>query len=224
MTVFSFIHGAGDVGWYWHLVEAELRGRGHETVAPDLPIENDAAGLDRYANVVIDATGRQKDVVVVAQSFGGYVAPIVGDRIGARLIVLVAGMVPAPGESAEEMFANTGWHPEPLSDRSDRAVFYHDVPADLADEAIGRGGRRQSDTPGREPWPLPAWPPIPTRFVLCRNDRFFPATWLRGVVRKRLGIVPDEIESGHCAALSRPAELAGCLEAFRREMRRGEAG
>jgi hypothetical protein len=24
MSTFVFIHGAGDVGWYWHLVEAEL--------------------------------------------------------------------------------------------------------------------------------------------------------------------------------------------------------
>ena len=42
--IFAFIHGAGDVGWYWHLVEAELRARGHDTVAPDLPIEDDAPG------------------------------------------------------------------------------------------------------------------------------------------------------------------------------------
>ena len=31
MTTFALIHGAGDVGWYWHLVEAELRARGHDT-------------------------------------------------------------------------------------------------------------------------------------------------------------------------------------------------
>jgi hypothetical protein len=24
---FALIHGAGDVGWYWHLVDAELRER-----------------------------------------------------------------------------------------------------------------------------------------------------------------------------------------------------
>jgi hypothetical protein len=30
MATFVLIHGAGDVGWYWHLVEAELRERGHD--------------------------------------------------------------------------------------------------------------------------------------------------------------------------------------------------
>jgi pimeloyl-ACP methyl ester carboxylesterase len=213
MTTFAFIHGASDVGWYWHLVRAELTRRGHDSVAPDLPIEDDTAGLSRYADVVIDAIGEGRDVVVVAQSFGGYVAPLVAERIETRLIVLVAGMMPSPGETAEQMFANTGWQPERLDDSSARSVFYHDVPTNVAEQALTHE-RRQSDTPGREPWPLAAWPDVPTRFVLCRNDRFFPARWLRLVVRDRLGIEPDEIDSGHCPALSRPTELATLLERY----------
>jgi pimeloyl-ACP methyl ester carboxylesterase len=213
MTTFAFIHGAGDVAWYWHLVRVELTRRGHDSVAPDLPIEDDTAGLSRYADVVIDAIGEGRDVVVVAQSFGGYVAPLVAERIETRLIVLVAGMMPSPGETAEQMFANTGWQPERLDDSSARSVFYHDVPTNVAEQALTHE-RRQSDTPGREPWPLAAWPDVPTRFVLCRNDRFFPARWLRLVVRDRLGIEPDEIDSGHCPALSRPTELATLLERY----------
>jgi hypothetical protein len=34
---------------------------------------------------------------------------------------------------------------------------------------------------------------------------------MRRVVAERLGVVPDEIEAGHCVALSRPRELAGLL-------------
>ncbi len=213
MTTFAFIHGAGDVGWYWHLVEAELRGRGHDTVAPDLPIEDDTAGLDRYEDVVIEAIGGRQDVVVVAQSFGGYVAPIVADRIGARLIVLVAAMVPRPGETADEMFRATRWEPARLDDDSAIAVFYHDVPPELAQQALARE-RRQSDTPGLEPWPPAAWPDIPTRAIIGRDDQFFPAEWLRTVIRDRLGITPDAIDSGHCPALSRPQELAELLDGY----------
>jgi pimeloyl-ACP methyl ester carboxylesterase len=150
---------------------------------------------------------------VVAQSFGGYVAPIVADRTDARLIVLVAGMIPTPGESAEEMFERTDWKPAEGGDTSTIGVFYQDVPRSLAEEALARG-RGQSDTPGREPWPLPAWPGIPTRCILGRNDRFFPPDWLRPLVTQRLGIRPDEIDSGHCPALSRPGELADLLEGY----------
>jgi pimeloyl-ACP methyl ester carboxylesterase len=214
MTTYALIHGAGDVGWYWHLVEAELRRRGHETISMDLPVEDDSADLLEYARAVVTAIGGRRDPVVVAQSFGGYVAPIVCAQVPARLMVLIAGMVPSPGESAEEMFANTGYRPERREDASDVDVFYQDVPPALAREAIARG-RRQSETPGKQPWPLAAWPEVPTRFLLCRNDRLFPAAWLRDVVRDRLGITPDEIDSGHTPALSRPLELAERLEGYR---------
>ena len=67
MATFALIHGAADVGWYWHLVERELRARGHETVAPDLPCEDDAAGLAEYAGTMARAAGhlRGSDLVVV---------------------------------------------------------------------------------------------------------------------------------------------------------------
>jgi pimeloyl-ACP methyl ester carboxylesterase len=98
------------------------------------------------------------------------------------------------------------------------AIFYHDVPPERAAEAAKRG-RPQSDTPTREPWPLEAWPDVPTRFLLCRDDRLLPANFLRRVARARLGITPDEIDGGHCVALSRPIELADRLEAYLAEAR-----
>jgi pimeloyl-ACP methyl ester carboxylesterase len=214
MASYVLIHGAGDVGWYWHLVEAELRRRGHDVVAPDLPVEDDGAGLSEYADVVVQAVGRRDRVIVVAQSFGGYTAPIVCSRIPSTLLVLVAGMVPAPGESATEMFAHTGYRRDERDDRTEAAIFYQDVPPALAAEALARG-RRQSDTPGNQAWPLEAWPEVATRFLLCRQDRLFPAQWLRRVVQGRLGITPDEIDSGHTPALSRPKELADRLESYR---------
>ncbi len=57
MATYVLIHGAGDVGWYWHLLEAEFRARGHDTVAPNLPCEDAAAALPEDANAVIDAVG-----------------------------------------------------------------------------------------------------------------------------------------------------------------------
>jgi alpha/beta hydrolase family protein len=220
-ATYVLIHGAGDVGWYWHRVEAELRGQGHDVVVMDLPVDDDSAGLSAYADVVVEAIGDRDDLVVVAQSFGGYIAPIVCDRVPARLLVLVAAMIPLPGESAEAMFANTGYAPAEQDDPSDLAIFYHDVDPTLAAEALATG-RRQSETPGKEPWPLAAWPDVPTRYLLCRNDRLFPPAWVRRVVRDRLGIVPDEIDSGHTPALSHPSELVRRLEGYRADAWRGQ--
>jgi len=213
-TTYVLIHGAGDVAWYWHLVDAELRKRGHDVVAMDLPVDDESAGLSKYTDAVVAAINDRRNLIVVGQSFGGYIAPLVCHRVRVKLLVLVAGMVPAPGETPEEMFANTGYKQEKQEDPSDLAVFYHDVPPALAAEAIKRG-RTQSSTPGKEPWPLATWPDVPTRYLLCRNDRLFPSAWVRRVVRDRLGIHPDEIDSGHCPALSRPRELADCLRSWR---------
>jgi alpha-beta hydrolase superfamily lysophospholipase len=55
MATFVLVHGAGDVGWYWHLTEEELRAHGHQAIAPDLPCDNDTASLDDYAAAVADA-------------------------------------------------------------------------------------------------------------------------------------------------------------------------
>ena len=61
-----------------------------------------------------------------------------------------------------------------------------------------------------------SWPNVPTHFVLCTEDRVFPREWLRRVVRERLNISPDEIEAGHCVALSRPKVLADLLLRYAR--------
>jgi predicted alpha/beta-hydrolase family hydrolase len=109
MATYALIHGAGDGGWFWHLVAAELRGRGQEVVAPDLPTEDDAAGLPEYAEAVVEAVGDRGDLIVVAQSFGGFTAPLVCDLVPADLLVLLAGMVPSPGERPGDWWANTGY-------------------------------------------------------------------------------------------------------------------
>lgn len=225
MATYVLIHGAADVGWSWHLVEAELRERGHDVVAPDLPCDDDEAGLTQYADTVIDAIGDRTELIVMAHSFAGFTAPLVCSRVPVDLLVLMAAMVPLPGEAPGDWWSNTGWEAarQEQDERDGRApdddiaLFLHDIPPDLAAEAIRRG-RGQSGTPFATPWPLTTWPDVPTKFLLCRDDRFFPPAFLRRVVWERLGITPDEIDGSHCVPLSRPVELAERLEAYRKEL------
>ncbi|TQS40138.1 alpha/beta fold hydrolase [Cryptosporangium phraense] len=209
--MFALIHGAGDVGWYWHLVEAELRATGHETVAPDLPCEDDDAGLPEYADAVAAAIGDRRDTVIVAQSLGGFVAPLVADRASVGRIVLVAPMIPAPREAPADFWANTRYADEDRESYDD--VFYQDVPPALREEAWKRG-RAQSEARMSEPSPLAAWPDVPTHVVIGRDDRLLPVGFLRRVARERLGVVPDELDSGHTPALSQPVKLAGLLTSY----------
>jgi len=219
MATYALIHGGGDVGWYWHLVEAELRERGHDVVAPDLPCEDQSAGWSEYADTVVEAIGDREGVVVVAQSLGGFTAPIVAERRPVDLLVLVAAMVPLPGETFNG-WARAEWG-ETVTEEPDWAdeigTFYQDVPPELAAEAVRHGRPEVSKVMG-EPWPLTAWPDVPTRYLLCRDDRAFPADFIRLIVERRLGITPDEIDGGHTPALSRPEELTARLEAYRAEI------
>jgi pimeloyl-ACP methyl ester carboxylesterase len=66
-----------------------------------------------------------------------------------------------------------------------------------------------------QPFPLAAWPDVPTRVIAGRDDRLFPLEFQRRVARERLAIEADDIPGGHMLALSHPHELVEQLEADR---------
>jgi pimeloyl-ACP methyl ester carboxylesterase len=233
MATYALIHGGAHGGSCWDLLASELRDRGHDVVAPDLPIDDPEATLTDHAQVVVDAVGDRSDVVVVAHSLGGLVGPIVASMCDAELLVMLAAMVPSPGESCVELWAATDYAPGVpdgdggkvdvdldgddatiLESAGAIAEFYHDVQRDIALDAVSKL-REQDMAMMTEPWPLAAWPDVPTRYLLCRDDRILPPDWSRRVVPERLGITPDEIDGSHSPFLARPSELADRLEAYR---------
>jgi pimeloyl-ACP methyl ester carboxylesterase len=224
MATYVLIHGAGSTSWYWHLVAPQLRDRDHTVVAPDLPCDDDSAELSDYVDTIVDAIGDHRDLILVAQSLAGFSAPLVTERVPVELLVLVAAMVPAPGESPGDWWDNTGWaearREQAIRDRRDPddedpvETFLHDLPSDIKEAAM-TNVRDQSGKPFEKPWPMSAWPDVPTRFILCRDDRFFPADFQRRVVRERLGITPDEMDGGHLPALAHPDELVARVESYR---------
>ncbi|HEU4658369.1 MAG TPA: alpha/beta hydrolase, partial [Capillimicrobium sp.] len=190
------------------------------------PADDPAYGLGDYARLVVEAIGDRTGgpVVLVAQSMGAFVAPLVAQRTPVARIDLVCPMIPAAGESAAEWWAATGQtdayaaYAEELGRQADapfdlRWGFFHDVPPEVVERIMAAGERHQSDTPFEEPWPLDAWPDVPTRVLAGRLDRLFPLPFLRRLARERLGIEPDVIDTGHLPALARPQELAAWIVA-----------
>jgi pimeloyl-ACP methyl ester carboxylesterase len=223
MTTFVLVPGAGGQAWYWHRLVAELERRGHVAVAVDLPAGDETAGLAAYADAVVAAAGPRSPLVVVAQSMGGLTAPLVCPRLPVELLVLVNAMIPLPGETGGDWWTVTGqrnarseyWMREGIAgDPDDDAVmFFHDVPAEVTAVAMSQEFA-QSGRPLEEPWPLAAWPDVPTRVLAARDDRVFPAEFQRRIAENRLGLVADVIPGGHLVALSRPVELADRLEDY----------
>jgi pimeloyl-ACP methyl ester carboxylesterase len=233
MATFVLIPGAGGTASYWHLVEPELRARGHRTIAVDLPAGDDKAGFAEYADAVVaaideagpDVAGQtEADLVVVAQSMGGFTAPAVCQRVPVSLLVLVNAMIPADGETAGDWWENTGASEarrerdvrdgrSPDAEFDLRTYFFHDVPGPVADDAMATP-QQQSDTPFAHVGLNGAWPEVRTRVLSGRDDRFFPVDFQRRVAEQRLGITPEVIPGGHLVALARPAELAARLAAY----------
>src|SRR3712207_316295 len=101
MSSFVLVPGAGGESWYWHRVVPLLRDAGHEAIAVDLPAADDDAALAEYADAIVEAVGKAGvggPHVVVAQSLGAFSAPLAAARLDAEQLILVAPMIPAPGE------------------------------------------------------------------------------------------------------------------------------
>jgi len=159
---------------------------------------------------------------------GAFVAPQVCERLPVSLLVLVNPMLPAPGETPGGWWDSSGQREamrendlregrDPDAEFDVFTYFLHDVDPKVA-ESGAEHQREQSSTPGEQPWPLAAWPAVPTRAVIGRDDRLFPAEFQRRLLDERLGIAPDELPGGHLVALVSPAELADRLEAYRAEV------
>jgi len=223
MSLLVLVHGGGGSGWDWHRVAPELTAAGHDVLAPDLPVEDPAAGLAEHADAVVDAVRAaghgDAPVHVVCHSLGAYTGPLVCDRLAVASLVLLAPMVPAPGESPADWWAATGQgdaqrehaeahglSPDPGPDE----LFLHDVPPDLAAEAMARSRDPQA-LPFGQPFPLERWPDVPTTVLACRDDRIFPLPFQRRLARERLGVEVEVVPGGHYAALSRPVEVAAAV-------------
>ena len=219
---FVLIPGAGGNASYWRELVAELESRGHDAIAVDIAQDDRALGLPEYAELVEAAIGDHPDPVVVAQSLGGFTAPMV--RRPVRMIVLLNAMIPLPGETPGEWWGATG------SDSARRAAegaagrdpefdeertFFHDLSDDVrAQMELDPQPRAPADTIWDQPCDIDRWPDVPTRVVVGRDDRLFPWEFQQRISRERLGIEADLLPGGHLLAKSRPVELADLLEHY----------
>src|ERR1700751_5749491 len=137
MTTYVLIPGAGGAAWYWHRIVPLLEQAGHQAIAVDLPAGDERAGLAEYAELVAGAAAGHDNVVLVAQSLGGFTAPLAAARLPLRGLVLVNAMIPVPGETPGAWWAGTGWEQARIpaaeqggypAEFDEPSYFLHDVP------------------------------------------------------------------------------------------------
>jgi Alpha/beta hydrolase family len=222
MTTFVLVPGAGGQAAYWALLVPELRRRGHEAIAVDIAQNDPALGLPEYARIVDRAIGGQPGVVLVAQSLGGFTAPMVSRPVA--MIVLLNAMIPEPGETPGQWGDATGSGEarraaDEAAGRSGEfdaeTYFLHDLPGEARSVLEAAGPPREpADTPWRQPCAFRHWPDVPIKVLIGADDRLFPAGFQRRIAKSRLGVDADEIHGGHLVALSNPVGLADRLHAY----------
>ncbi|MHA3701255.1 alpha/beta fold hydrolase [Jatrophihabitans sp. YIM 134969] len=223
MTTFVLIPGAGGAGEvYWREVVQELGSRGHCGIPVEIAGDDPALGLPEYAAITDAAIGEHRDVVLVAQSMGGFTAPMIDKRDQVARIVLLNAMIPVPGETPDEWGRAVGAQEayEAAAVAAGRAtdfdldeVFLHDIP-DNVKAAMAEGDRGPAATPFGQPCTFTTWPDVPVHVLVGADDRLFPAAFQVRVAKDRLGVDAHVVPGGHLVAKSRPVEVAERLIAF----------
>src|SRR5215218_7639542 len=209
MPTVALIPGAGGAAWYWSRVKPLLEGAGYKAVAVDLPGNDNSAGLQKYAEIVVNEVAGERDLVLVAQSLGGFTAPLVCARAAVRTLIFVNAMIPCPGETAGDWWDNVGARDaqierarrEGYSETFDAETYFlHDVSAEIASEGA-KYERQEAGASFSEPCTFDGWPPVPIYVVAGEDDRFFPLEFQRRIARKRLAAEVDTLPGGHLIAL-----------------------
>ena len=231
MTDLVLVHGAYHGSWCWDFLTPELERLGHTVITVDLPISDPTLGASEYAKTIEAAIPPEMVPILVGHSMGGLVTPLVAAHRPVRSLVFLAAFLPLPSKSvadqraAEHVDGQVTPRSAEWSDLGDDVwmigpttateLFYNDAPAAVARWATQRL-RPQSYRILQEITPLEAWPDVPCRAIVCREDRAINPDWVRSSARDRLGTVAIELAGAHSPFLTRARELAGILDGIAR--------
>lgn len=132
------------MAWYWYRVVEILAAEQREIITMDLPADDDTAGLQDYADAVVRAIGGRHEPILVAQSLGGFTAPLVCQRTPVRALVFINAMIPLPGERVGAWWENTRATEARVeaakqgryrTEFDEQTYFLHDVPYEVLSTA-----------------------------------------------------------------------------------------
>jgi len=236
---FVLVHGAFGGAWCWEPVVAELRAKGHEVEAIDLPGAGDdpkpaaEATLDDYTERICEVLGHQPEpVVLVAHSAGGIsvtqAAARSPDQIAA--LVYVAAFLPRDGQSLIDI----AQLPEGAGDQVQaNMVVDGDPPVGTMPATAAPGTFYGSCTEEQAAWATARLGPQPMEpfvtpvnlgergtaglrrsYVICTQDRALPTPLQRRLVQDNPCDEVVEIDTDHSPFLSATSELVAALERF----------
>jgi len=227
MAGFLLVHGAWHGSWCWERLSTELRSRGHQVVAPDLP----AHGNDRtpawmttlglYAQRIRAAAGEfATPPIVVGHSMGGFAMTEAAARFPGTFagLIYLCAFVPQPGESMLDLARGDRDSALPTGMmlglfvtrfRPDRArdVFYATSPQECSNEALARL-RPEPVRPVVARMSLPKGQMPPRAYVECLADRAITISHQRMMYRRAGILQVSSMQTDHSPFYANPAVLA----------------
>jgi pimeloyl-ACP methyl ester carboxylesterase len=220
VATFCLLHGAWHEPSCWDALRDVLHERGHETLAPDLPLHDPAAGHAERVQPAIEAMEHlDEPAVVVGHSQSSGLAPLVAAaRPAAKVVYLCPRRLGPFEESPKDAPAafreglpmpqgrddgTSAWDPEVAA-----TAMYGRLPEDTARELAQR--LRPMAMPSDD-YPLSSPPDTPAALILCTDDEFFTPEWERYLAREQLGVEPIELPGGHFPMVEQPERLADAL-------------
>jgi pimeloyl-ACP methyl ester carboxylesterase len=223
VATFCLIHGAWHDSSCWEWLVPCLLERGHDAVAPDLPLHDPNAGFAERARPAIDALdGIDDPVVVVGHSQASAYSPLVAvARPGSLLVHLcprLGGFAPPHGapDPFREGFPFPADRPDGTSAWDAEAAISAMYPRLPPETARALAQRLQPMAMPAGEYPLSDHPDVPIALVYASDDEFFEPAWERFMARELLGIEPIEIPGGHFPMAEDPEALADLLDRLAR--------
>lgn len=217
MTTFALVHGSWHGAWCFEKLAPELKARGHDVVAVDLPCDEAGKDYPDYARIVAGALADRADVVAVGHSMGGQTIPHLAALRPVRALVFLCALLPTPDDGWRELLFTPRFAESMLRDDQDRSYVcdFESARLTLYDDCDDEDARRafaQLRPQARTGAFLPRgeWPDVPATYVVTSGDRALAPDWQReAAAQHRLSVM--ELDGGHSPFLSRPAELAAVL-------------
>ena len=218
MAGFTLIHGSTQNAAGWDAVAAELRAKGHDLVAPDLPKDEPSWTLARYADFIQRSMPASKPRIAVAHSFSGVFLPL----LDADHFVFEAALIPEPGRSVVQQLADDPsmlapdwlaagprWLDASQHEALARQYLFHDCD-EVPESALRTIEILHTRHLAMEQSPMTSWPQIPSTVIVCTEDRTVRPDWLRRHAQ-RIGADVVEMKSGHSPHACFAQEVAEVL-------------
>lgn len=208
MTTIVFLHGGGMGGWVWQDVADTLRKEGHRVLTPTFTGFGERSHLigrdvthDVHVQDIVNVLEFEdaRDVVLVAFSYGGSVAPGVVAKAGDRIkrVVYLDAIVPEAGKSVSE---SMGYMSAEDAAGMNSLLASGEGPVGTGVDEMQRKGAAEKPykmTPERQQWMLARVSDMPMRGMVS------PVTHGADVIGTPvdyLGVIGDVMEPQHAKA------------------------